>query len=116
MVTRRGFANIGCLGWILIIAVGAFLGSHIGAPYMRYYRFRDAVDQQARFATFRSDDAIRKELWAAADSIGLPESAYHLNVERTTSTLRISGAYNDEWEIPRYIHVVHFVIDVENPI
>ena len=116
MVKRRGVANLGCLGWILIIAIVAYLGSHIAAPYMRYYRFRDAVDQQARFATFRSDDAIRKELWAAADSIGLPESAYHLNVERTTSDLRISGAYHDRWEIPHYIHIVRFVMDVENPI
>ena len=116
MVTRRGVARIGCLGWILIIALTVYLGSHIATPYMRYYRFRDAVDQQARFATFRNDDAIRKELWAAADSIGLPEGAYHLNIERTTSDLRIFGSYNDRWEIPRYIHIVHFMIDVENPI
>ena len=116
MVIRRGLANIGCLGWILLLSIVAYLGTHIGEPYMRYYRFRDAVDQQARFATFRNDDAIRKELWAAADSIGLPESAYHLNVERTTGDLRIFGAYDDPWQLPHYIHNVHFVIDVENPI
>ncbi len=111
MVNRRGGAGIGCLGWILIMAIVAYVGVHVGAPYMRFYRFRDAVDQQVLYATFRSDDGIRQEIWSAADSLGLPEQAYHVTVERAPSAIRIFGAYDDSWKLFRYIRPVHFKLD-----
>ncbi len=111
MVKRRGAAGVGCLGWILVVAIVSYVGMHVSAPYMRYYRFRDAVDQQVQYATFRNDDAIRKELWAAADSIGLPEPAYHVNVERSTGAIRVFTDYDDQWQLGDYIRFVHFKID-----
>lgn len=116
MVNRRGAASIGCLGWLLILSITAYVGVHVGTPYMRYYRYQDAIGQQVRYATFRNDDAIRKELWAAADSIGLPEAAYHLEVERVPGAIRVSGSYDDEWQLLRYIHLVHFIINQSGPI
>jgi hypothetical protein len=113
MVSRRGRAELGCLGWIFILAIVVYTGLHVGAPYMRYYRFRDAVEQQARYATFRNDDAIRKEIWAAADSLGLPEEAYHVTVERAPRAIRVFGSYDDSWQMFRYRRIVHFIIEEE---
>ncbi|MEO7216594.1 MAG: hypothetical protein ABI026_00190 [Gemmatimonadaceae bacterium] len=115
MVNRRGSAETGCLSWILIVAIIAYVGVHVGAPYMRYYRFRDAVDQQVRYATFRNDDGIRESIWAAADSLGLPEEAYHVTVERAPSAIRIFGSYDDSWKLLRYSRVVHFNMNEEGP-
>ena len=92
MVNRRGSTEMGCLSWLLIVAIIVYVGINVGAPYMRYYRFRDAVDQQVRYATFRNDDAMREEIWAAADSLGLPEEAYHVTVERAPSVCFASSA------------------------
>ena len=116
MVSRRGAASTGCLGWILVIAIATYAGIHIGAPYMRYYRFRDAVDQQVRYATFRNDTTIRREIWSAADSLGLPEEAFHVTVERAPNTIRIFGAYNDSWRLLRYIRPVHFIVNEQGPL
>jgi hypothetical protein len=116
MVSRRGAIGIGCLGWLLIIAIVTYVGVNVGAPYMRYYRFRDAVDQQVRYATFRSDDGIRREIWAAADSLGLPEQAYHVAVERAPRAIRIFGVYDDSWRLLRYIRPVHFILREEGPL
>jgi hypothetical protein len=116
MVNRRGSTETGCLSWILVIAIIAYAGMHIGAPYMRFYRFRDAVDQQARYATFRNDDSIREEIWAAADSLGLPEEAYHVTVERAPSAIRIFGSYDDSWKLLRYTRAVHFILNEEGPL
>lgn len=113
MVSRRGYSEMGCLSWLLVLAIIVYAGIHIGAPYMRYYRFRDAVDQQVRYATFRNDDSIRKEVWAAADSLGLPEEAYHVTVERTPNKVRVFGAYDDSWTLVRYTRVVHFIVNSE---
>ncbi|MDQ2890484.1 MAG: hypothetical protein M3R65_08020 [Gemmatimonadota bacterium] len=116
MVRRRGAANIGCLGWILIISILAYVGNHVSGPYVRYYRFKDAVAQQVRYATFRDDDGIRKEIWAAADSLGMPEPAYHVNVERVPGAIRVFSAYDDHWELLSYIHVVRFIVDEKGTI
>lgn len=116
MVSRRGAAPTGCLGWLLVIAVFTYAGVHVGAPYMRFYRFKDAVDQQVRYATFRNDDAIRKEIWSAADSLGLPEDAYHVAIERAPSAIRIFGSYDDSWQLFRYVRPVHFILNEEGPL
>lgn len=105
----------GCLSWILVVAIIAYVGVHVGAPYMRYYRFRDAVNQQVQYATFRNDDGIRQAIWAAADSLSLPEEAYHVTVERAPSAIRIFGAYDDSWKLLRYSRVVHFSLNEEGP-
>jgi len=116
MVTRRGAADSGCLGWLLFIAIVTYAGVHVGAPYMRFYRFRDAVDQQVRYATFRDDDGIRKEIWGAADSLGLPQEAYHVIIERAPSAIRIYGSYDDSWQLLRYHRQVHFILDEVGPL
>lgn len=116
MVNRRGVSRAGCLTWVLAIAIIVYLGVNIGAPYMRYFRFRDAVQQQVRYATFRNDDAIRQEIWAAADSLGLPEEAYHVTVERAPRSIRIFGSYDDLWQVLRYTRDVHFIIDEQGPL
>ena len=116
MVSRRGAAESGCLGWVLLIAIVAYVGTNVAAPYMRYYQFRDAVDQQVRYATFRNDDGIRKEIWSAADSLGLPEEAYHVTVERAPSAIRIFGSYDDSWKVLQYRRHVHFILDEEGPL
>jgi hypothetical protein len=116
MVMRRGTATTGCLTWLLVLAIIAYAGAHISVPYMRYYRFRDAVNQQVHYATFRNDDGIREEIWAAADSLGLPEQAYHVTVERAPRGIRIFGAYDDYWQIFRYSRKVHFIINDEGPL
>lgn len=116
MVSRRGSAGMGCLSWLLILAIVVFVGIHVGAPYMRYYRFRDAVDQQVRYATFRSNDAMREQIWAAADSLGLPEEAYHVTVERAPSQIRVFGSYIDTWQLFRYSRPVHFILNEQGPL
>lgn len=108
---RRGSALLGCLGWLILIGSVVYLGVHVGAPYYRYYRYRDAIAQQLRFAVLRNDAVILHNIYAAADSIGLPYDAYDLNVTRTSNRIRITGAYDDVWEIPHYIRLVHFWID-----
>lgn len=116
MVNRRASTEMGCLSWLLILAIIIYGGMNVGAPYMRFYRFRDAVDQQVRYATFRSNDAMREEIWAAADSLGLPEEAYHVTVERAPNEIRVFGSYIDTWQIFRYSRPVHFILNEEGPL
>ncbi len=111
MVSRPASTTIGCLTWLLVLAIVGYVASQVGQPYFRYYRYRDAIAQRVRFATLRSDSAIRAEIWTAADSIGLPEQAYHLRFQRDTSMLHVSGSYDDSWSILNHSRNVPFTID-----
>ena len=57
--TRAGASRLGCLvGLLLVVTVGYF-GFNIGEVYFRFYRFKDAMAQEARFAETRDDATIR---------------------------------------------------------
>jgi len=116
VVNRRGGALAGCLVWAILFVAGAYAASEIGAPYYRYYRFSDAAAQEARYATIRSDSAMRFALWATADSLGLPEDAYHVNIARTSNRVQITAAYDDWWAVPGYRREVHFQIEESAPL
>lgn len=103
----------GCLVWVLLVAAVAFVGSNVGPPYFRYYRYRDSISQRVRFAGARTDSAIRKDIWATADSLDLPEGAYHLNIIRDRGTIHVSGAYDDSWSLFKYTRPVSFTLDLK---
>ncbi len=104
---------MGCLGWLLIVAVAAYIGAHVGQPYFRYYQYRDAISQRIRFAAVRKDTDIRKDIFASADSLGLPEEAYHLDMVRDSGAFRVAGAYDDTWSLFNYTRTVPFTINAE---
>jgi hypothetical protein len=111
MVMRRGGALSGCLVWMAFLAAAGYVGADVGAPYYRYYRYRDVVSQEAGFAQLHSDEAMRRTIWATADSLGLPEDAYRLNITRDSGRVRVTASYDDAWTIPGYRRVVHFDLD-----
>ena len=114
MVARRGSAASGCLTILLLVALLAFVGMHVGGPYYRYYQFRDAAKQEAHFATMHTDDVIRKSLVAQADSLGLPEEAYFIRIQRTQHTIHIKSSYGDSWTIGTYTRPVYFDVDIQD--
>lgn len=108
---RRGAVLGGCLSWVVVLGVLGYVTVHVGRPYYRFYRFKDAVEQQARFAQARTDDAIERDIWAAADSLGLPESAYHVRIVRDAWSIHITDQYDDSWSLPGYERSVRFTLD-----
>ena len=68
-----------------------YFGVNIGEPYLRFFRFQDAMRQQARF---------RRHLAALADSLGLPEPAGRVNVQRGNRRIRINSSYSERVELP----------------
>lgn len=114
MVNRRGATSGGCLFTALLFAVAGYAGIKIGEPYLRFYQFKDAAQQEARFAALRNDAAITANLYAVADSLNLPEKAYHFKIVRTLNDVHILTSYDDSWTIANYTRPVHFDLDVQD--
>jgi hypothetical protein len=110
MVTRRrdGKSALGCLVTLLFIAVTLYFGVNIGETYLRFYQYQDAMRQEVRFAQHNSDVVILRHLRAQADSLGLPEAAGEVILQRDGRHIEIESEYYQHIELPGYVREVHF--------
>lgn len=100
MVKRRGASTLGCLFWLLIAVTVSYFAFNVGEVYVRYYRFLDAMRQEARFASSRSDADIIRRLDAVADALDIPNEASPVRLRRTANRLTISAEYVETVELP----------------
>ena len=109
MVNRRGTSRIGCLLPLLILALGSYLAIDFGEAYFRFYQFKDAMGQEARFASTRTDDQITGHLSAVADSLQLPPGAELITITRSGNAISISSDYDEVIKLPmKKERVIHF--------
>jgi hypothetical protein len=111
--TRRGASKFGCL-IMLALAVGAiYFGFKIGQVYWNNYTFQDEMKQQVRFAETLTDKQIHDRIVARADSLGLPEEAKDVTVERKGRHISVSADYTVIVELPLTKRSIHFSPFVE---
>ena len=111
MVTRRrGAGSLGCLVVVLVLALVAYVGWDFGEMYLRNYRFEDAMRQYVRFAPRYSDDEIRRQLRAKADSLELPAEAKLIAIKRNPRRrhIEISAEYTDTLRGPLLRRAIRF--------
>jgi hypothetical protein len=85
---------------MLVVVALIYFGVNVGAPYWRYYKFRDAMQQEARFAERKTDAQIISTLRLKADSLTLPAPAHRINIRRTPSRITIWTDYSETIDFP----------------
>jgi hypothetical protein len=107
---RPGWSSMGCLFALLIVAAVAYFGINVGEAYWRFYQYEDAMKQELKFNGARPDSLILAHLWTQADSIGLPEDAKELSIDRDphARTIVVSADYTEEVELPLTVRVFTF--------
>jgi hypothetical protein len=69
---EAGKVRLGCVVTLLILAAGIYVGVQVGEVQWRWYQIKDAVKEQASFATALDDQTIRARLMVRSDQLGLP--------------------------------------------
>lgn len=114
---RQGRSALGCLFTLLLLTAAAYFGVNVTEVYLRYYRFRDAMQQQVHFARMRTDDDIKRQLATFADSLGLPpEAAAGLQVRRGDRSITVWSEYSERVELPLVAREIEFAPLVEGPL
>ena len=111
---RRGASRLGCLLLLVLLAAAAYFAVNVGEVYYRYYRFRDAMGQQARFAVRASDVSVQQRLRAVADSLGLPEAAGNVSIRRSPGLIEVWSEYFEQVELPLFVREFHFTPSAEH--
>ena len=108
MVTsRRGRTTLGCLVLLLLGAAAIYFGVNIGEVYFRFYQYQDAMRQEVRFAAHNADDVILRHLRTRVDSLGLPEGAAEVTIQRADRHIDMQSEYYEHVELPLYVREVH---------
>lgn len=105
---RRGATTLGCLFTALILIAGGYFGAKIGSVFWKSYEFENTMKQQIRFAEMFTNDQIMKRIVAKADSLGLPEDAKDVTVERQGRHISVSADYVEMVELPLHVRTFHF--------
>ena len=116
MVSKRGRSSMGCLVALLLVAVAMYFGVNVGEAYWRFYEYQDAMRQEVRFAKQIPDDRIKLHLKAYADSLGLPEEATDITVNRTNSDISVSAEYAEQIAIPGFARQIRFNPRAQGPL
>lgn len=102
-------SSLGCLVPLLILAVIAYFAVDAGEAYFNFYRYKDAMGQEARFASTRTDEQIKTRLAALADSLELPAGAELISIDRGPTIVTISADYDEIIRLPfNKERVIHF--------
>lgn len=95
MVSRRGGALRGCLMTILLVVFVIYGGLNAGEVWLRYFRYKDAMAQEARFAVRKTDEGILRNLRVKADSLELPADARAVTIRRFPDGVHMWAEYED---------------------
>ena len=113
----RGASRLGCLIQIAIVAGIGYIGTMVADDVMAYYRYRDAMKQETRFAATRTDAEMRRRLIAFSDSVKLPLAAKDVNIVRDEIRIRIWAEYDQEFKLPfNYSRTIHLRPSAERPL
>jgi hypothetical protein len=97
---RTGTSRLGCVIQLAILVGIIYFGLYAMQDVLDYYRLRDAMKQEGRFASLRSDSQIKDRLRLFADSVGLPPEAQEINITRDENTIRIWTEYDQPLRLP----------------
>jgi hypothetical protein len=108
VTSRRGLSSLGCLVMLLLAAAVIYFGVGIGERYMQFYEYQDSMRQEVKFAAHNSDALILRHLRERADSLGLPEAAGEVTLQRDGRHIQIESEYYVHIELPLFIKEVRF--------
>ncbi len=106
----RGVTRTGCLFAILLLMAVTYFGLPVAGMYVRYYRMKNEMQTQARFAPSIDDGTIRRRLLQTIDNLGLPVEARQLRIRRINRPreIIISTTWQETIILPFYSRVQRF--------
>lgn len=115
---RRGNSTLGCLLWVLGMAVVLYYGSHIAQRYFDYYQLQEEMRSQARLAPGLTDPVIRRRIADRIDQLGLNIDPRKVKITRGGRPRRIiiETEYADTVVLPAFKRVFIFRPRADEPL
>ena len=89
----RGKANIGCIVWLAIVALVAYVLLKVVPVKIATSTFYDTMQEQAAFGSIKSIQQIEYEVLRKAQELKLPITKENLIIKRDKQALTIEAHY-----------------------
>ncbi len=98
---------------LAIVALLANAAFHLGAEYLTYIKFRDAVRDAAMFKA-KNETELLARVMELAEQYEVPLDEENLVIERADRRFLVDGWYDKEIEVvPNYFYPWHFGLSLE---
>jgi hypothetical protein len=98
---------------LAIVALLANAAFHIGAGYLTYFKFRDAIRDAAMFKA-KNEAELMTRVMELAEQYEVPLDEENLVIERDERLFHIDGWYDQAIEVaPNYFYPWHFGFALE---
>jgi hypothetical protein len=102
---------------LLIAALLLNAAARVGTAFWRYYDFRDAVEQAARFSEKETVATLHQRIMQLADERGIAIYPADVVVQHDTKQVTVAALYGEDIElIPRLYrreHLFEFEVNVQ---
>jgi len=99
---------------LALLGMGVYVGAEVIPPYFANYQFQDAIDTEARLATYstKSEDSMRDSIFKQAQNLEIPVTRDDIKVQRTgnqgSGSVLIETDYTVHVDLPGYPLELHF--------
>ena len=108
MVNRAGAISLGCLFWLLVAAAIVYFGVPAAGKWVKYTQYRDLMAAELQVKAKLPDYQLRNRFKILADSMGLPEDAGIITIERRSGRITITAHYEETIDLPGFKKEIHF--------
>ena len=113
---QAGQGKIGCLLWILLVAVAGLVAFKMIPIKVRSSELHDFMVEQAKWAANYPEDQIEKSILTRANELQLPLDKDSVKVEKVRERIRMEATYTVPVVFPGYTYQWKFHHFVDRPI
>ena len=92
----RGSGRIGCILWLLVLAIVSYIGYKVIPVKIATSTFYDFMQEEAAFASIRPVNQLQREIMLKAKELNIPLSEENLIIKKVSESITIEARY----EIP----------------
>jgi hypothetical protein len=89
----RGAGRIGCLLWLAVLGVTAYIGYKVIPVKVATSTFYDFMQEEAAFASIRPVNQLQHEILAKAKELDLPLTEDNLKIKKLRESITIEANY-----------------------
>jgi hypothetical protein len=99
---------------LVVAALVANAAWRVGSSYVSFYKFKDALNEEAQFSADKSIDQLRDRVAALAQQFDVPVDGDAVTISKENQRTRIAGSYSKAIEVvPGFKYPWSFSFDVE---
>lgn len=121
MVSRRrhewGGGNLGCIVWVLVLALGVFLAFKLIPVKIKSAEFYDYMDEMAKFSAANATlEQLERRLLEKAAELEIPLEKRNLKIKLERERIQIEATYTIPVHFPGYTYNWNFHQTLDRPI